>query len=134
MQLRLRWRTLKNAQSAADLSDGTLRFLLLVAILANPEPGALVAIDQPEAGLHPSMLPVVADLARQAADSTQVILTTHSPQFLDAFGVEFPTTTVAEWRDGKTELSVLDGDELGRWLKDYSLGSLLRSSELEGMA
>jgi predicted ATPase len=133
VQLRLRWRTLKNARSAADLSDGTLRFLLLVAILANPQPGALVAIDEPEAGLHPSMLPVVADLARQAADRTQVILTTHSPQFLDAFGADSPTTTVARWSEGETQLSVLDGDELARWLKEYSLGSLFRSGELEGM-
>ena len=59
VQLRLRWRSLKNDQSASDLSDGTMRFLLLLAILGNPEPNTLIAIDEPEIGLHPSMLPVV---------------------------------------------------------------------------
>jgi len=133
VQLRLRWRSLKNDQSAAALSDGTLRFLLLVAILANPQPGKLIAIDEPEAGLHPSMLPVVADLAYQAADRTQVVFSTHSPQFLDAFTNQPPTTTVAQWVDGETKLNVLDGEDLERWLKEYSLGALFKSGELEEM-
>jgi predicted ATPase len=133
VQLRLRWRSLKNDQSAASLSDGTLRFLLLVAILANPQPGKLIAIDEPETGLHPSMLPVVADLAYQAADRTQIVFSTHSPQFLDAFTSQPPTTTVVQWADGQTKLNVLDGMELERWLKEYSLGALFKSGELEEM-
>lgn len=133
VQMRLRWRSLKSAQSAADLSDGTIRFLLLLAILANPEPESLIAIDEPEVGLHPGMLPIVAEFAREASRRTQVILTTHSPQFLDAFRDEPPTTTVAHWVDGETRLSVVDGDELARWLQEYSLGSLFRSGELEAM-
>ncbi len=133
VQMRLRWRSLKSAQSAADLSDGTIRFLLLLAILANPEPESLIAIDEPEAGLHPGMLPIVAEYAREAARRTQVILTTHSPQFLDAFRDEPPTTTVAHWVDGETRLSVVDGEELARWLEEYSLGALFRSGELEAM-
>jgi predicted ATPase len=133
VQMRLRWRSLKSAQSAADLSDGTIRFLLLLAILANPEPESLIAIDEPEVGLHPGMLPIVAEFAREAAQRTQVILTTHSPQFLDAFREEPPTTTVAHWVDGETRLSVVDGEELARWLEAYSLGALFRSGELEAM-
>jgi predicted ATPase len=134
VQLRLRWRSLESAQSAADLSDGTLRFLFLVAALANPEPGRLVAIDEPEVGLHPSMLAVVADLALQAADRTQVILSTHSPQLLDAFGEEPIATTVVQSKDGETKLTTLDREELARWLKEFSLGALFKSGELEGMA
>lgn len=133
VQMRLRWRSLKSAQSAADLSDGTIRFLLLLAILANPEPESLIAIDEPEVGLHPGMLPIVAEFAREAARRTQVILTTHSPQFLDAFREEPPTTTVAHWVDGESRLSVVDGEELARWLEEYSLGALFRSGELEAM-
>jgi predicted ATPase len=134
VQLRLRWRSLKSGQTAANLSDGTLRFLLLVAILANPNPGDLIAIDEPETGLHPSMFPIIAELAAEASERTQVVFTTHSPQFLDAFGDEPPTTTVAEWVDGETRLSTIDGDELRRWLEDYSLGALFRSGNLEGLA
>jgi len=133
IQLRVRWRTLRREQSAADLSDGTLRFLFLLAVLASPSPGAVIAIDEPETGLHPSMLPIVAEYAVDAATRSQVILTTHSPQMLDAFGDTRPTTTVARWSDGETTLSVLDGDELSYWLKEYSLGALFRSGELESM-
>jgi predicted ATPase len=134
VQLRLRWRSLRSAQSGADLSDGTLRFLLLLAVLANPQPDALIAIDEPEAGLHPSMFPIIAEFAREAAERAQVILTTHSPQFLDAFGGEPPITTVAAWAEGETKLSVVDGDELRRWLREFSLGALFRSGELESLA
>jgi len=134
IQLRVRWKSLQREQSAADLSDGTLRFLFLLAILANPKPPPLIAIDEPEVGLHPSMLPIVAEYARDAANRTQLILTTHSPEFLDAFGKDPPTTTVAEWRDGETRLRILAGERLDYWLEKYTLGDLYRSSELEAMA
>jgi hypothetical protein len=60
-----------------------------------------------------------------------VIFTTHSPQFLDAFGDDLPTTTVALWEDGETKLKVLDGDALRKWVEGYSLGKLFTSGELE---
>ncbi|HEX8439262.1 AAA family ATPase [Archangium sp.] len=135
VQLRLRWRSLKTEQSAANLSDGTLRFLLLIAIFASPNPGELIALDEPETGLHPSMLPIVAELAAEAAQRTQVILSTHSADLLDAFSeVALPTTTVVNITEGETRLSVLDGEELRRWTEQYRLGALMRSGELEGLA
>ena len=130
-QLRVRWRTLRREQSAADLSDGTLRFLFLLTALASPDPAPLIAIDEPETGLHPSMLRLVAEYAADAADRTQVILTTHSPQFLDAFKDFSPKITVTKWSEGQTFLKSLEGDILSEWLKEYSLGSLHRSGELE---
>ncbi len=133
VQLRVRWRSLKTEQSAPDLSDGTVRFLLLLAIFLSPQPGDLIAVDEPEVGLHPSMFPIIAELAAEASERTQVVLTTHSPQFLDAFQSTVPTTTVAQWVQGETQLSVIDGEELKRWLKEYSLGALFRSGELEGL-
>ena len=133
IQMRIRWRSLKREQSAADLSDGTLRFLFLLAVLANPAPPPLIAIDEPETGLHPSMFPIVAEYARDAASRSQVILTTHSPEFLDAFGNDVPTTTVVERQEGQSVLRVLSGEELSYWLEQYSLGELYRSRELEAM-
>jgi predicted ATPase len=133
VQLRVNWKTLKRSQPSAMLSDGTLRFLYLIAILANPEPPMLIAIEEPEVGLHPSMFPIIAEYAAQAAQKSQVIFTTHSADFLDAFrhaGVT-PTTTVTQWRDGATTLKVLEGEELAYWLREYTLGQLFRSSELE---
>jgi len=79
------------------------------------------------------MLPIVAEHAVDAATRSQVIFTTHSPQFLDAFKDTLPTTTVTKWEDGQTELKTLDGEELKYWLKEYTLGSLFRSGELEAM-
>ena len=133
IQLRIRWRSLKRERSAADLSDGTLRFLFLLTVLANPSPPPLIAIDEPETGLHPSKLPIIAEYARDASNRSQIILTTHSPEFLDAFGQDVPTTTVAEWRDGETLLRTISGDELTYWLRQYSLGELYRSRELEAI-
>ena len=133
IQLRLRWKSLQREQSAADLSDGTLRFLFLLAVFANPTPPSLLAIDEPELGLHPSMLPIVAEYARDAATRTQVVLTTHSPSFLDAFGSNAPNTTVVDWKNGKTSLRVRTGEDLSYWLKEYTLGELYRSGELEAV-
>lgn len=133
IQLCLRWRSLNSVQPAANLSDGTLRFLMLVAILANPEPPSLIAIDEPETGLHPSMFPIIAELAQEAAERTQVVFSTHSPEFLDAFRKEAPTTTIFHAENGETRIANVDGDELNRWLKEYSLGSMFRSGELESM-
>ncbi|MFG0261514.1 MAG: AAA family ATPase [Novipirellula sp. JB048] len=133
VQMRVRWRSLRREQSAADLSDGTLRFLFLIAVLANPNPPTLIAIDEPESGLHPSMLSIVAEYARDASLRSQVILTTHSPEFLDAFGSEPPNTVVVNWRDGMTSLNPISGEKLQYWLKQYTLGELFSSKELESM-
>lgn len=133
VQLRVRWRTLKREQSAADLSDGTLRFLLLLTILAAPDPPMLIAIDEPETGLHPAMMRIIAEYAVEAAMRTQIVLTTHSAQFLDAFTENKPTTTVATWENGETTLHTLEGEDLAYWLEDYSLGYLFKSGQLEAM-
>ena len=133
VQMRVNWKHLKRSQPSAMLSDGTLRFLWLMAILSSPSPPPLIVIEEPEVGLHPSMFPIIAEYAAQAAQKTQVIFTTHSADFLDAFrhtGMT-PTTTVTQWRDGETHLKVLEGDELAYWLREYTLGQLFRSSELE---
>ncbi|HEY3284931.1 MAG TPA: AAA family ATPase [Armatimonadota bacterium] len=133
VQLGVRWRSLRSYTPAADLSDGTLRFLLLVTILASPDPPSLIAIDEPETGLHPSMLPIVAEYAASAAKRSQVVLTTHSPDLLSAFEGEVPTTTVAEAADGATALHVLEGDALRYWIDKYKLGEMYRSGELEAL-
>ena len=105
--------------------------MFLLTVLASPNPAPLIAIDEPETGLHPSMLPIIAEYAVDASQRTQVIMTTHSPQFLDAFDDVIPKTTVVTWSDGETILKNVAGDQLQRWLEEYSLGSLFRSGELE---
>ncbi|NLD95885.1 MAG: AAA family ATPase [Synergistaceae bacterium] len=134
VQMRIRWKSLQREQSTAEMSDGTLRFLFLLAVLANPSPPPVIAIDEPETGLHPSMLPIVAEYALDAAARSQVVLTTHSTQLLDAFTETKPVTTVSSWENGETVLRTLDGKELDYWLKSYSLGALFKSGELEKMS
>jgi predicted ATPase len=133
IELRVFWKTRKRPDSAADISDGMLRFLFLLTVFASPSPASVIAVDEPETGLHPSMLPIVAEYAVDAASRNQVILTTHSSEFLDAFRESRPVTTVVSWSNGQTLLKKLEGESLEYWLKEYSLGSLFRSGELESM-
>ncbi|MBI4557043.1 MAG: AAA family ATPase [Candidatus Hydrogenedentes bacterium] len=133
VQLSIRWKGLQGAHASHIISDGTLRFLYLLAILAQPDPPALIAIDEPETGLHPRMLPIIAEYAEEASNRTQVVITTHSPEFLSAFRETTPTTTVAELVDGQTQLHVLAGEDLAHWLKEYSLGELFTSGTLEAL-
>ena len=101
--------------------------------LANPNPPGLIGIDEPETGLHPSMLPIVAEYAAEASRRSQVVLTTHSPELLDAFGDTVPTVTTVSRDKGATTLKVVDGDELQRWLESYSLGELQRARAVESI-
>ncbi len=131
IQMMVRWKRLKRPTSTADLSDGTLRFLFLLAILANPFPPSLIAIDEPEAGLHPRMMSIVAELASEMASKVQVVFTTHSAEFLDVLTEFRPTTSIVELCDGETRINTLSADRLGYWLRDYTLGELYRTRGLE---
>lgn len=134
IQLAIQWRSSKQPHAGQDLSDGTLRFLFLLTVLASPEPATLIAIDEPEIGLHPSMLPIVAEYAAEAADRTQVVMTTHSPVLLDAFSQIAPQVTLLHWEEGQTQLFPLTPEMLSKWLAQYRLGELFTSGELEALA
>ncbi len=133
VQLGVRWRGLSKTVPATNLSDGTLRFLFLIAILANPNTPGVVAIDEPEAGLHPSMLPIIAEYAQEAATRSQIVFSTHSPDFLDAFKDAAPTVTVVTLENGETMLKTLAGEELEYWLNVYSLAEMQRSGAMEAI-
>jgi len=133
IQFKVRWKSLNNPVPASDLSDGTLRYLYLLAILANPNPPPLIAIDEPETGLHPRMLTYVGEFAAEAARRTQVVFTTHSMAFLDALNRFNPTTTVVEAHNSETQIKNVSAETLAHWLKEYTLGELFRSRQLEAM-
>lgn len=132
--LQVNWKSIKRPQTGAMLSDGTLRFLFLLTILANPNPTPLIAIDEPEAGLHPCMLPVLAEYAQSISKRTQVILTTHSEEFLDSFGKYDPTVTIVKIDQGKSRLDVLEGESLRYWMKDCLFHKIYCNEELEALA
>ncbi len=131
IQLKIIWKSMKRPQGMADLSDGTIKYLLLLAILANPEPPAMIIIDEPENGLHPAMLPVIAEYADAASEKTQIVLSTHSAELLNCLGEFNPTVTVFKNESGETNLKNCDGAELERWLQKYTLGKLFLSGNLE---
>ncbi len=118
---------------ASRLSDGTLRYLCLLAILCDPTPPALVCIEEPELGLHPDMLPKIADLLSEASSRTQLIVTTHSDILVDAMTETPECVVVIEKHDGKTECKRLEEtDELKKWLEKYRLGQLWTRGEIGG--
>jgi len=134
IQLAVQWKSSSRPHAGSDLSDGTLRFLFLLTALSHPEPAALIAIDEPEAGLHPSMLPILAEFAAAASERTQVVLTTHSPEFLDAFTDLSPEVTLCHWEDGETQLFQINSTSLKKWLSQYRLGYIFTRGELESLA
>ena len=117
---------------ATRLSDGTLRYLCLLAILCHPTPPPLMCIEEPELGLHPDILPTLSELLRKASEHSQLIVTTHSEVLVDALTDAPQNIVVCEKRDGQTELRRLDEVALADWLKRYSLGDLWRKGELGG--
>lgn len=117
---------------ATRLSDGTLRFLCLVSILCHPSPPPLICIEEPEIGLHPDILPIVAELLIEASHRTQVIVTTHSDILVDALSHVPEAVLVCEKESNATSVRRLEREQLRIWLNDYSLGDLWRSGELGG--
>ena len=117
---------------ATLLSDGTLRYLGLLAVLLHPAPPPLVAFEQPEIGLHPDVAPEVARLLVEGSERTQVVVTTHSRALVDALADRPCSVVVCERKDGETRLERLDAARLKWWLDNYSLGELWSSGELGG--
>ena len=121
-----------NRISARRLSDGTLRWLCLLAILCDPNPPPLICLEEPEVGLHTDMLPKIADLLTEASERTQLIVTTHSDILVDALTETPEAILVCEKKNGQTQIERLDQAEIGIWLDKYRLGELWLSGELGG--
>ena len=117
---------------ATRLSDGTLRYLCLLAILCDPEPPPLVCIEEPELGLHPDIIPKVADLLRAASKRTQLIVTTHSDILVDAMTETPDAVIVCAKHQGQTTMERLKPEDLDQWLKTYRLGQLWTKGEIGG--
>ena len=117
---------------ANRLSDGTLRYLCLLAILCHPDPPPLVCIEEPELGLHPDILPGLGELLREASERCQLIVTTHSDVLVDSLTDTPESVVVCEKHDGQTHLQRLDKNKLAHWLERYRLGELWTSGELGG--
>jgi len=113
-----------------ELSDGTIRMLCWIAVLTHPSPSPLICIDEPELGIHPAWIPILADLIKSAARKTQVIIATHSPDLLDHFSDSPDNVVVTETgENGMAIFRRLCAEELTEWLQKYRLGELYRRRE-----
>ena len=117
---------------AARLSDGTLRYLCLLAILCHPRPPPVVCLEEPELGLHPDILPGLADLLKDASTRCQLIVTTHSDVLIDRLSDTPESVVVCEKHDGQTQMRRLEAGPLKPWLERYTLGELWTKGELGG--
>ncbi|MCG3125673.1 MAG: hypothetical protein CHACPFDD_00498 [Phycisphaerae bacterium] len=117
---------------ATRLSDGTMRWLTLLAILLDPTPPKVVCLDEPDLGLHPDIIPALADLLLEASERMQVVVTTHSDELVDALSARPECIVVCERVDGATVTRRLNPGELKTRLEKYSLGELWNSGEIGG--
>jgi predicted ATPase len=104
----------------------------LLAILCDPQPPPLICIEEPELGLHPDILPKLADHLVRASARTQLIVTTHSDILVDAMTERPEVIVVCEKQDAKTEMRRLKNDELKVWLDKYRLGELWTRGHIGG--
>jgi len=117
---------------ATRLSDGTIRYLCLLAILCDPEPPPLICIEEPELGMHPDLIPRIADLLVDASTRTQLIVTTHSDILVDALTETPECIIICEKHNGQTEMTRPNADDLKVWLENYTLGTLWIKGQLGG--
>lgn len=132
VQLFLHEKGLSQPVPAMRLSDGTLHYLSLLAILCHPTPPPLICIEEPELGLHPDILPTIAELLKDASERTQLIVTTHSDALVSALSDTPEAILVCERDSEGTHLHRLEREPLKEWLEKYSLGELWRMGEIGG--
>lgn len=117
---------------AKRLSDGTLRFLALAAILLQPIPPSLICLEEPELGMHPDMVRIVAGMIADASTKTQLIVTTHSEHLLTALQDDFDVLFAFDAGLGGSVVRRFSRDEYKDWRQQHTLGELWTSGELGG--
>ena len=115
-----------------QLSDGTLRAICLIALLLQPEEELpdVIIVDEPELGLHPYALNVVAALCQAAAKHAQLVVSTQSSTFLDSFEPE--DVVIVERAGDASKFSRPSAEALGNWLEDYGLGEIWEKNVMGG--
>jgi predicted ATPase len=122
---------LKQPVPATRLSDGTIRFMAILAQLLSPTPPPLICMEEPELGLHPDAIALLASLLQEASARTQLIVTTHSDALVSALTEVADSVMVCEYRGG-TVLKRVESEKLRFWLDKYKLGEIWRIGEIGG--
>ena len=129
--LALREEALNKAIMVSNLSDGTLRYILLMAIFYNPDRGSLICLDEPEIGLHPDMISLIGESLIESSNKTQYFIATHSPLVLNQFEIE--DLLVFEKDDlNQSIVKKYKEEDFQSWLENYSTGQLWVSGLIGG--
>ena len=129
----LKEKNLDRAITIENISDGTLRYLLLLSIFYNPNRGSVVCIDEPEAGLHPDMINGIAKGIKYAAQNgTQMIIATHSPLLLNAFELE-DLKIFEKDADNQTIVKTKSEEDFPDWEGEFLTGQMWLRGELGGV-
>lgn len=130
--VRLEWRQKGSSYPFQpwQLSDGTIRFICLATALLQPKPPSTIVIDEPELGLHPFALDVLAGLFRDASERTQLIVSTQSASLLNHFKPD--EVIVVDRENGASRFRRLDPEALAEWISDYSIGELWQKNVFDG--
>jgi len=131
-KVRLEWRQKGSDYpfQAYQLSDGTIRFICLATALLQPVPPATIVIDEPELGLHPFAIGLLASIIQSASERMQVIISTQSPALLDMFKPD--EIVVVNRQLGRSTFDRLNEKELQEWLNEYSVAELWQKNVLKG--
>ncbi len=131
--IKLRWKH-KGSDlyfDANDLSDGTIRFICLTTLLLQPNMPTMILIDEPELGLHPFALKILASLFRVASKKTQIIASTQSATFADFF--EIDDILVVDTKDNATVFKRLNSEEFKEWTNEYTVGDMWQKNLIGGV-
>jgi predicted ATPase len=112
------------------LSDGSIRFICLATALLQPNLPSTIVIDEPELGLHPEAIAVLAELIHDASKRTQIVVATQSPTLINHFSIE--DILVVNRKDGQSTFERLERDQFACWLEDYSVGDLWTKNVIQG--
>jgi predicted ATPase len=131
-QIKLKWREKNNLKifSAELISEGTIRFICLCALLLQPIPPSLIVIDEQELGLHPLAISFLAEMIKKASCQVQIILSTQSVTLLNQF--EPSDILVVDRDQSGSQMNRLNEQELQDWLDEYSLGQLWENNYIGG--
>ena len=116
---------------ANDLSDGTLRFMLLTTLLLQPNLPTIILLDEPELGLHPFALKILASMFRKVSKKTQIIASTQSVTLADEFDLE--DLIVVDRVDNQSVFKRLNTEEYQEWLEEYTLGEIWQKNLIGGV-
>ncbi len=111
-------------------SDGSIRFICLAVALLQPNPPSLLIIDEPELGLHPAAISLLAELVQNASERSQLLVATQSPAFIDNFAVN--DVVVVNRENGESTFKRLEEKDYSFWLENYSVGELWSKNVISG--